>query len=56
MLRLLVNVIHPGLPELLALMAGTILFTGNLEVAINDLAVYISKSFGSNELIKLSSD
>ena len=56
MLRQLVNAIHPGLPETSVSMAGIMLSQGNLEVAINDVAVLISKSFGSNELIKLSSD
>ncbi len=56
MLRQLVNAIHPGLPETSVSMAGIMLSQGNLEVAINDVAVFISKSFGSNELIKLSSD
>ena len=55
-LRQLVNAIHPGLPESSASMAGIMSSQGNLEVAINDVAVFISKSFGSNELIKLSSE
>ena len=56
MLRQLVNAIHPGFPETSASMPGIMLSEGDLEVAINDVAVFISKSFGSNELIKLSSD